>query len=145
MPTDLNMKFNFRNIVLIIIILFSSSVFMLYGVAKFAGFQFSYHEPDPTLLLKDTRPTHIMWYFFSLKKGYSVLVALGEIIPALLIIFKRTRFLGSLIYLFVVTNVLAINVFFGITPVTLIISIVLFINTLIIIMSERQKLNLLLS
>lgn len=139
------MKFNLRQIILLLIILFNASVFILYGTAKFAGFQFSYHEQDPTLLLKDTRPTHIMWYFFSLKKGYAYLVALGEIIPAVLIIFKRTRLIGSMIYLFVVTNVLAINIFFGITSVTLILSAILFVNTLIIIVSERQKLKLLLN
>ena len=118
---------------------------MLYGTAKLTGFQFVYHAPPPDKLLQDVRPLSIMWYFFSLKKGYAVLVALAEIIPAILILFKRTRFLGNVLYLVTVTNIVAINIFFVITSWTLAISITLFINALIILFSERQKLKVLLS
>ena len=139
------MKFNLTKTLLFLIILFNSSVFILYGTAKLIGLQFVHIDPAPSLLLKDVRPSYIMWYFFSLKKGYSILVALSELIPAVLILFKRTRFLGSILYLVAVTNVLAINVFFVITPYTLTISIVLFVNIVIILFGERQKLKTLLS
>jgi hypothetical protein len=139
------MKFHWTTILLYLIILFDAGVFLLYGVAKLTGFQFVYHAPEPGKLLQDVRPLGIMWYFFSLKKGYAVLVALAEIVPAILILFKRTRFLGIILYLVTVTNILAINVFFGITPYTLGLSIILFVNALIILFSERQKLKTLLS
>ena len=139
------MKFHWTKILLLLLILFNSIVFIFYGTAKLIGLQFVHIDPAPDLLLKDVRPSYIMWYFFSLKKGYSVLVALSELIPAVLILFKRTRFLGVILYLVAATNVLAINIFFVITPYTLTISIVLFVNASIILISERQKIKTLLS
>ncbi|MBS1652350.1 MAG: hypothetical protein JSU07_10100 [Bacteroidetes bacterium] len=138
-------KLKISKVLLWLLILLNSGVFVLYGIAKLIGFQFVYHAPAPDKLLQDVSPLGIMWYFFSLKKGYAILVALSEIIPAILILFKRTRFIGAVLYLITVTNILAINIFFGITPWTLGISIVLFINILIILISERQKLKMLLS
>jgi hypothetical protein len=139
------MKFHWTKKLLGLIILFNAAVFILYGTAKLIGLQFVHMEPASNLLLKDVRPSYIMWYFFSLKKGYSVLIAFSELIPAVLLLFKRTRFLGAILYLVVVLNVLAINIFFVITPYTLIISIVLFVNALLILFSERQKFKILLS
>lgn len=138
------MKMKSKNILLFFIIAFNSGIFLLYGTAKLIGFQFSY-TPPPDLLLKDARHLTIMWYFFSVEKGYGTLVALSELIPAILIIFKKTRFLGILLYLVTIINILAINIFFVITPQTLGLSIVLFINAVIILITERQKLKLLLS
>ena len=134
-----------KNTFLFLLILFNSAVFILYGTAKLSGFQFVYSAPPADLLIKDVSPLSIMWYFFSLKKGYAILVALSEIVPALLILFKRTRFLGVVLYLITATNILAINIFFGITHLTLAISIIIFINAIIILLSERKKLKLLLS
>ncbi len=143
---ELGNKINFTfNGFILFIILFNSGIFLLYGIAKLTGFQFVYHAPPPDLLFKDVGPLGIMWYFFSLKKGYAILVALSEIIPALLILFKRTRFIGAILYFVTVTNILALNFFFNITQSTLIISVILFINTIIIFLSERQKLKTLLS
>jgi hypothetical protein len=139
------MKFHWTKILFLLIILFNSTVFIFYGTAKLIGLQFAHIDPEPDILLKDVSPTFIMWYFFSLKKGYSILVALSELIPAVLILFKRTRFLGIILYLVTVTNILAINIFFVITPYTLAISIILFVNALIILIYERQKIKTLLS
>ena len=139
------MALKIKKILLFLIILFNSGVFFLYGLAKLTGFQLVYRTPPPDLLLKDVSPLGIMWYFFSLKKGYAVLVALAEIVPAILILFKRTRFLGIILCLVTAANILAINIFFGITPWTLAISVVVFIYALIILYSERQKLKMLLS
>jgi uncharacterized membrane protein YphA (DoxX/SURF4 family) len=134
-----------KNILLFLLVLFNAGIFLLYGTAKLIGLQFVHVDPPPELLLKDVKPSYIMWYFFSLKTGYSLLVALSELVPAILILFKKTRFIGALLYLITVTNVLAINIFFVITPWTLSLSAVLFINTVIIICSERQKIKTLLS
>lgn len=131
--------------ILLLLIIFNSVIFALYGTVKIIGLQFVHVEPAADLLVKDVRPSYIMWHFFSLKKGYSILVGLGELVPALLLLFKRTRLLGSVFYLFTLTNVLAINIFFGVTSNTLTLSIVLFVNALIILYSEREKLKTLLA
>jgi hypothetical protein len=134
-----------KHILLFLIILFNSGIFLLYGIAKLTGFQFVHHAPPADLLLKDAKALGLMWYFFGLNKGYATLIAFSEIIPAAMIIFKRTRFLGAILYLVTATNVLAVNVFFGLTPYTLALSIILFINCWIILYSERQKIKVLFS
>jgi len=139
------MKFHWTKILLLLIILINSAVFLLYGTAKLFGLQLVYHTPPADTLFKNVSPRGIMWAFFSIKKSYVILVALAEIIPAILILFRATRLLGCLLYLFAVTNILAINIFFGITHETLFISVVLFINIIIILFSERQKLRTLLN
>lgn len=137
-------RIKLKQFLLFAIILFNSGWFFLYGIAKLIGLQFVYKAPPTDLLLKDVSATGIMWYFFSLKKGYAILVALGELLPALLIIFKKTRFIGALFYLITIINILAINTFFDITIYTFSLSVILFINTLIILFSERNKFKLLL-
>jgi hypothetical protein len=104
-----------------------------------------HHAPPDDLLLKDAKAVGLMWYFFGLHKGYATLIAFSEIIPAIMILFKRTRFLGAILYLVTATNILAVNVFFGLTPYTLALSIILFINCWIIFYSERQKIKVLFS
>ena len=138
-------KLNPIKIIIFLLVLFNSGVFLLYGTAKLIGLQLEYHQPRADLLLKDTRAVHIMWYFFSLKKGYSVLIALSELVPAVLILFKRTRLFGSILYLFTAINILAINIFFVVTPQTLILSIIIFINILTVLFSENKKLKALFS
>ncbi|MEO5643040.1 MAG: hypothetical protein ABIQ40_15345 [Bacteroidia bacterium] len=138
-------KFQWKKLLVQIIVLFNAAIFILYGTVKLIGLQLVHVEPAADLLFKDVSPSHIMWQFFGLKKGYIILIGLSELIPGVLLLFKRTRFLGSILYLFTVTNVLAINIFFVVTTNTLTLSIVLFVNTLIILFSERQKLKPLLS
>jgi hypothetical protein len=61
-------------------------------------------------------------------ESYSILVGLSELIPAVLILFKRIRLIASILYIFTLTNVLAINIFFGVTSNTLILSIALLLT-----------------
>lgn len=126
------------------IILFNAGVFILYATMKLIGRQFAHVDLPDDLLLKDVHPTAIMWHFFSLNKGYGVCVALAQIIPSILILFKRTRLIGGIFYFFAAGNILILNIFFDITIVTLILSCILFLNTLIILYSEREKIGSLL-
>ncbi len=139
------MEARWKNTALSVIILFNSATFILYGTVKLLGLQFVHREPAAGLLLKDVPPSYVMWYFFGLKKGYSILVGLSELLPGVLLLFKRTRLLGSLLYLFTLTNVLAVNVFFGVTSNTMSLSVILLVNALIILASEKQKITALLA
>ena len=139
------MEARWKRTALRVIILFNAATFAVYGTVKLIGLQFVHREPAAGLLLKDVEPAYIMWYFFGLKKGYSILVGLGELIPGILLLFKRTRLLGSILYLFTLTNVIAMNLFFGVTSNTLTLSVVLLVNALIILAYEKQKIIALLT
>jgi hypothetical protein len=57
------------------------------------------------------------------------------------LIFKRTRFLGTILYLFIATNILAINIFFHMYIYTLTTIAVCFINCFILLYFEKDKLK----
>ena len=135
------MTINWTKIILTLIVLFNAGFFLLYGTAKIIGLQLANHKIPADRLLVDCSPTTIMWYFYSIKRNYTILVALAQIVPAILILFKRTRLFGAIFYFFSVTNVLALNLIFTVSRGTLILSAILFVNILLIIFSERQKLR----
>ena len=128
------------------IISFNVSVFILYGTVKLSHMQLSeeflIHSNIPC---NDARPIDIMWYFFSLKRGYVLVIAISQIISAILLILKRTRLFGVLLYLFIVSNILAIGLFYGIFYGPLIISGMCFFNCLILLYFEKSKLKILFS
>lgn len=134
------MKSNFGNYLLYLVICFNSLVFLVYGFAKIFSIQSFHTDAFSHTMVKDMSPTALMWYFHFAKRGYAYLVAVGQIIAALSILSKRTRFIGCLLYFFIITNILAINLFFNITNTTLILSFGLFLGNIIIIVSERSKL-----
>jgi hypothetical protein len=136
------MNFRLRQSILFLIIFFNASVFLVYGLVKLFGIQLSDGiTVDPNTLYKDVRPIEIMWDFFSLKKGYVILIAMGQIIAATSLVFKRTRFLGTILYLFIATNILAINIFFHMYIYTLTTIAVCFINCFILLYFEKDKLK----
>lgn len=128
-------------IVLFLIILFNAGIFGLYGTAKLIGLQGVTKIPPGDRLVHDMHPSHLMWYFFFIKRSYTILVGLAQVVPSILILFKRTRLFGSILYFCSVLNVVAINIIFGVNRGTLVLSLILFVNILIIIHSERKKLQ----
>ena len=127
------------SIILKVIIGINSIIFLIYGVGKITGFQGKTKSLAETAQLENLSPAQVMWYFLFLVKGYTYFIGLAQIIPAILLLFKKTRFIGSILYLCVVMNIFAINIFFSIIPQTLILSSLLLVNTIIILISERQK------
>ncbi len=137
------MKYKLSQLILFAIIFFNTSFFLIYGILKLCGIQLSDHFfNDPNTLYRDIKPIQIMWDFFSLKKGYVVLIAIGQIISGISIIFKRTRFVGTILYLFIATNILAINIFFEMGMRTFTVSAVCFVNCFVLLYFEKHKLKL---
>ncbi|HEX8574883.1 MAG TPA: hypothetical protein VF677_01175 [Flavobacterium sp.] len=139
------MNFNKKNILLFIIILFNAGVFIMYGVSKIMRIQAIATLPEDGLLATEMQPTQVMWYFLGIKAEYAILVGLSQIGSSVLLLFKRTRLFGAIVYFFVVSNILAINVIFRVTWQTLLLSIILFMNILIIIYTEKDKVRKLFS
>jgi len=103
-----------------------------YGVAKFGEGQF----PSPRLdsleqLYGDFSPMGLAWRFFGYSATYKSFMGLAEIIPGLLLLFRRTTVLGALLAVAVTTNIVLVNFSFDV-PVKLFSSHLLLFSFLVL-------------
>ena len=81
-----------------------------YGLTKIARTQFivlpfhSWSEP-----LKDISGVTLTWAFLGYSPWFTVLLGFLEVIPAVLLLFRKTKLLGALLLFSVVLNVFLIN------------------------------------
>lgn len=90
-----------------------------YGIFKVIPTQFS--TPRLTRLLQPygtSSPMGIVWTFMGLSPAYTIFSGFAEAIPGFMLFFRRTRLLGALLAVAVMTNVVMINYCFDV-PVKL--------------------------
>lgn len=86
------------------------SVMLTYGILKVIPSQFT--TPGLVRLLTaygDSSPMGLLWTFMGASPAYTVFAGLGETVGGLLLFFKRTRLLGALIAIGVMSNVAMLN------------------------------------
>ncbi|MCA9797143.1 MAG: hypothetical protein KC910_35275 [Candidatus Eremiobacteraeota bacterium] len=95
-------------------------VLVSYGVVKvFPGGQFG--PVTPTRLLStygDSSPMGLLWTFMGASTAYSMFGGLLEVVGGMLLLFRRTTLLGSLVVAGVMANVFALNLCYDV-PVKL--------------------------
>lgn len=102
-----------------------------YGLTKLLRTQFvvlpfqQWSEP-----LKDISGTTLTWAFLGYSKWFTVLLGVLELLPAILLLFRKTRLLGAILLLPVVLNVFLINIALDLWKETQIISGMLLILNL---------------
>ncbi len=110
-----------------------------YGFDKIFLNQFQ--DPEANLLytkLGLMNPDILYWSSMGTSPEYSIFTGLMEVVPAILLLFRRTAFAGSLMALFVLMNVVMINFGFDIT--VKLYSLFLLLLSFLLIFSDRQKL-----
>ena len=115
-----------------------------YGMYKVFPLQFP--QPNFWRLLEpygESSPMGLAWTFFGYSVGYGFLLGAGEALAGLLIFFRRTRLLGTLIALPILVNIVAVNFFFDI-PVKLFSSELLLINLFLLSPYLKSLINLIL-
>lgn len=93
-----------------------SSRLMVYGFDKV--FQAQFYWPEPNTLytpLGYLQKDALYWSAVGTSYWYSLLVGLAEVIPAILLWFRRTRLIGLLLSLAALLHVLFINIGFDIS------------------------------
>ncbi len=89
---------------------------LIYGFNKVFKHQFFFPESNTIFTpLGQLSPDILYWSTMGTSYSYSIFAGLIEIIPALLLFFNRTRVLGALIALGVLSNVFMINFGFNIS------------------------------
>lgn len=83
----------------------------IYGYAKIAYKQFELDYSAMDTLLKDVSEKDLTWYFFGRSNVQTFLYGLSEFIPCILLLFRRTTFLGAVLLLPALSGVVLVNVF----------------------------------
>jgi hypothetical protein len=123
----------FNQYIKIIVVYYLAVILLKYGFDKIFKVQFYLPEPDILytplgLLDKDI----LFWSTIGTSYSYNVFLGILEVIPAVLLLFYRTRILGLLILFGVLIHVVFVNFAFDIS-VKLYASFLLFITFLLLI------------
>lgn len=119
-------------------------IMLFYGTDKLINKQFVVFYKGLDTKLSDVDSYTLTWYYFGRSNMQVLIMGLLETIPALLLLFRRTRFIGAVIMLPVVANVLVTNVFNRISPFTLFAISLLTIFNLFVIYSYKNEIKELL-
>lgn len=106
----------YYTILRMIFIYYLSLQLFKYGFDKV--FKYQFYLPEPNILytpVGNLSKDFLYWTSMGTSYWYSVFAGTIEIIPACLLLFKKTRTLGLLITFMVLTNVIAINIGFDIS------------------------------
>lgn len=99
------------------------------------NFAYSYHINDS--LVSTLTGTELTWNYFGYSYGLSVILALFQITGSVLLLFRRTILLGVTLLLPVVLNIVLINVFYQIGPITLLTSVLITLGLLFLIYQQK--------
>jgi hypothetical protein len=103
------------------------------------NFNYSYHIND-SLSSALTGP-ELTWKYYGFSYGLAIILAFFQIIGSILLLFKRTILLGVTILLPVMLNIVLINIFYSIGPITLFTSILITLGLVNLFL--QQKVNIL--
>jgi len=112
--------------------------FILYGLGKMLGFQLNgisqqqLHRP-----LGEVNQFFIAWYLFSSSQIFKILIGILQLISSVLLIVPKTRVVGALFFLPLITAIFIINLSFSIAAFPL--SLALLAGDLLLIYLNRKK------
>ena len=87
-----------------------AAVLLSYGFAKIPPTQFQ--PPGPELLSRtygDSSPMGLLWTFMGYSPAYTMFAGLMELVPGVLLLFRRTALLGALLGVATMANIVALN------------------------------------
>ncbi len=94
---------------------FLSANLLSYGLVKVFPLQMSLPGPDRLLAsYGDSSPMGLLWTFIGASPGFQIFSGAFETLAGLLLVFRRTTLLGTLVALAVMLNVVAFNVFYDV-------------------------------
>ncbi|QMU27822.1 hypothetical protein [Adhaeribacter radiodurans] len=112
-----------------------------FGWKKVFGLQF---RPVPLSIADiptgEQVPSWLMWHFYGYSHTFGMIVASAQIIGSFLLLFRRTRLLGTIILLPVMVNILFINYFYQLGIGPLYQSIVLAFGLVYLLLAEYPRL-----
>lgn len=89
---------------------YAAFVLLFYGFAKLMGAQFTILDSQLATPMGEVSGFWLTWYYFGYSATYSNIVAITQIIGAVLLCFRRTTLIGALVVLPLMVNIVSIDV-----------------------------------
>lgn len=112
---------------------------LMYGIDKLLGNFFDYQLFALDSKLSEVSEFQLAWYFYGKNRWQELFTGLAEFVPALLLLRRRTYYVGALLLLPVTAQVFLLNFFFRIGGITLPAATILLACDVYILYSEREK------
>jgi hypothetical protein len=115
-------------------------LFMIfYGLPKLFGGFFDYQLFALDTKLGDVSEFELAWYFYGKNRWQELFSGIMEFVPGVLLLNRRTYYLGAIILLPVTAQVFILNLFFKIGGVTFPAAMILLACNVYILYSEKEK------
>jgi hypothetical protein len=115
-------------------------LFMIfYGLPKLFGTFFDYQLFALDTKLRDVSEFELAWYYYGKNRWQELFAGVMEFVPGVLLLNRRTYYIGALILFPVTGQVFILNFFFKIGGITFPAAFVLLACNLYIIYSEKEK------
>ena len=112
-----------------------------YGLIKVFKTQFPFPSMDRlSQSYGESSPMGLLWTFMGYSTAYNIFTGLGEVVGGSLLLFKRTRLIGALIVIAVMSNVVVLNFAYDV-PAKLFSIHLLLMATFIIVPDIRRLLD----
>jgi len=139
------MKFDYKEILEITCRLYVFFFLNFYGIAKILGGQFytvtSIPEDIATIPIGQVPDFELAWTFMGRSFGYILFIGLAEIIGACLLLFNKTKLIGTLILIPIMVNVIVFDIFFLDAYGALGSATIYFLMLLTILLINKEKIS----
>jgi hypothetical protein len=109
-------RFDFKEILEITCRLYVFFFLTAYGIGKVIGAQFytASRMPDGLALMPigQVPDFDLAWVFMGRSYGYMLFIGLAEVIGAVLLLFNKTKLIGTLVLIPIMVNVIVFDIFF---------------------------------
>ena len=116
----------------------------IYGFSKIYKWQFML--PEPNILYTRVGDMHrdiLYWTSMGSSRSYSIFMGIIEVVPGILLLFRRTTLIAAFVSLLVLANVVAVNFGFDIT--VKLHSMTLLLMSLVLLIPARKRIAALLT
>ncbi len=118
----------------------ASFLILVYGFAKLNGSQFTVLDSELDKPLGEVSGFWLTWYYFGYSPAYGTLIALAQVLGGVLLMFRKTTLVGACLLLPVVTNIILVDIFYGIELGALGVALVIEAALLYIIWAHGREL-----
>ena len=117
-----------------------SFLILFYGFAKLNGSQFTILASELDKPMGSVSGFWLTWYYFGYSPVYGNFIALVQILAGVLLMFRRTTLLGACLLFPVVTNIILIDIVYGIDLGALLVALVIESAVLLILALHMREL-----
>lgn len=113
-------------------------IMLSYGWIKILGLQFMLPADVYEYQLKDIDGVTLVWAFLGFSTWFSILLGLAEFVPALLLLFRKTKLIGAILLFPALFAVCLVNNAYGFSPHMRIFTGILLMMDLLLISAYDQ-------